>query len=61
MIGQLALDHRHAGQGVGSGPVKDALHRCVAGTDIAVGRAVVVRAIDDGLSRAGMTDCRARE
>ncbi|WP_353040724.1 hypothetical protein [Mesorhizobium sp. M1423] len=46
LIGQLAVDHRHAGQGVGSGLVKDALHRCVAGADIVGGRAVVVRAID---------------
>ncbi|RWQ62562.1 GNAT family N-acetyltransferase, partial [Mesorhizobium sp.] len=46
LIGQLAVDHRYAGQGVGSGLVKDALHRCVAGADIVGGRAVVVRAID---------------
>ncbi|MES0100244.1 N-acetyltransferase [Mesorhizobium sp. M0019] len=46
LIGQLAVDHRHAEQGVGSGPIKDALHRCVAGADIVGGRAVEVRAID---------------
>lgn len=46
LIGQLAVDHRYAGQGIGSGLVKDALHRCVTGADIVGGRAVVVRAID---------------
>ncbi len=46
MIGQLAVDHRYGGQGIGSALVKDALHRCVAGAEIVGGRAVVVRAID---------------
>lgn len=46
LIGQLAVDHRHAGRGIGSALVKDALERCIAGADIVAGRAVIVRAID---------------
>ncbi|AYG70055.1 MULTISPECIES: GNAT family N-acetyltransferase [unclassified Rhizobium] len=46
LIGQLAVDQRYAGRGIGSGLVKDALQRCIAGADIVGGRAVVVRAID---------------
>ncbi len=46
LIGQLAVDRRHAGQGIGSALVRDALRRCIAGADIVGGRAVVVRAID---------------
>lgn len=45
-IGQLAVDHRFSGQGIGTALVKDALQRCIAGADIVGGRAVVVRAID---------------
>lgn len=46
LIGQLAVDARHGGRGIGSALVKDALNRCVAGAEIVGGRAVVVRAID---------------
>ncbi|WP_420959756.1 GNAT family N-acetyltransferase [Brucella sp. IR073] len=46
LIGQLAVDRRYAGQGIGSGLVRDALRRCIAGADIVGGRAVVVRALD---------------
>jgi GNAT superfamily N-acetyltransferase len=46
LIGQLAVDRRHAGRGIGSVLVRDALQRCVAGAAIVGGRAVVVRAID---------------
>jgi len=46
LIGQFAVDRRHAGRGIGSALVKDALRRCVAGADTVGGRAVVVRAID---------------
>ncbi|WFU12645.1 GNAT family N-acetyltransferase (plasmid) [Rhizobium sp. CB3090] len=46
LIGQIAVDRRYAGRGIGSTLVKDALTRCVAGADIVAGRAVVVRAID---------------
>ncbi len=46
LIGQLAVDHRYTGKGIGSALVRDALRRCVAGADIVAGRAVIVRAID---------------
>lgn len=46
LIGQLAVDHRYRGQGIGSALVKDALLRCVAGAEMVGGRAIVVRAID---------------
>jgi GNAT superfamily N-acetyltransferase len=46
LIGQLAVDRRHAGRGIGLALVKDALQRCVAGAEIIAGRAVIVRAID---------------
>lgn len=46
LIGQLAVDRRYAGRGIGSALVKDALLRCVAGAEMVGGRAVVVRAID---------------
>ncbi len=46
LIGQLAVDRRHAGRGIGSALVKDALRRCIAGAEIVAGRAVIVRAID---------------
>lgn len=46
LIGQLAVDLRYAGRGIGSALVKDALRRCIAGADIVAGRAVIVRAID---------------
>lgn len=46
LIGQLAVDSRHAGRGIGSALVRDALLRCVAGAEIVGGRAIVVRAID---------------
>ncbi len=46
LIGQLAVDRRHAGRGIGSALVKDALQRCIAGAEIVAGRAVIVRAID---------------
>jgi GNAT superfamily N-acetyltransferase len=46
LIGQLAVDRRHAGRGIGSALVKDALQRCLAGAEVIGGRAVLVRAID---------------
>jgi len=47
LVGQLAVDRRWAGRGVGTALVNDALRRCVAGADIVAGRAVIVRAIDE--------------
>lgn len=46
LIGQLAVDRRHMGQGIGSALVRDALQRCVAGAGLIGGRAIIVRAID---------------
>ena len=46
LIGQLAVDRRHQGRGIGSMLVADAFRRCLAGAEIIGGRAVVVRAID---------------
>ena len=46
LIGQLAVDRRHQGRGIGSMLVADALRRCMAGAEIIGGRAIVVRAID---------------
>ena len=47
LIGQLAVDSRYKGKGIGSALVKDAFLRCVAGADIVGGRAIIVRAIDE--------------
>lgn len=46
LIGQLAVDCRHQGRGIGSMLVIDAFRRCIAGAEILGGRAIVVRAID---------------
>src|SRR3546814_14005272 len=46
LIGQLAVDRRHQGRGIGSMLVADAFRRCIAGAEIIGGRAIVVRAID---------------
>lgn len=46
LIGQLAVDRRHWGRGIGGALMRDALQRCVAGAEVIGGRAVVVRAID---------------
>jgi GNAT superfamily N-acetyltransferase len=46
LIGQLAVDRRHQGRGIGSMLIADAFRRCVAGAEIIGGRAIVVRAID---------------
>jgi GNAT superfamily N-acetyltransferase len=46
LVGQLAVDSRYAGRGIGSGLVKDALQRCIAGADVVGGRVIVVLAID---------------
>jgi hypothetical protein len=46
LIGQLAVDCRHQGRGIGSMLVSDAFRRCVAGAEIIGGRAIVVCAIE---------------
>ena len=47
LLGQLAVDRNHARRGIGSGLVRHALIRCVAGARLIGGRALIVKAIDD--------------
>jgi GNAT superfamily N-acetyltransferase len=47
LIGQLAVDRRYFGRGIGTALVRDAFYRCIAGADLVGGRAIVVRAIDE--------------
>ena len=46
LLGQLATDAVYAGRGIGTGLLKHALARCVAGARIIGGRALVVHALD---------------
>jgi GNAT superfamily N-acetyltransferase len=46
LLGQLATDHRFTGRGIGTGLLRDALIRAVAGAHLIGGRALVVHAID---------------
>src|SRR6218665_3212648 len=46
LLGQLATDESWSGQGVGTGPLKHALERCVAAANLIGGRALIVNAID---------------
>lgn len=47
LLGQLATDHRWAGQGIGTGLLKHALARCVSAATLIGGRALMVNAIDE--------------
>jgi GNAT superfamily N-acetyltransferase len=47
LIGRLAVDRAFGGIGLGTELISDALRRCLAASDIAGARAVVVHAIDD--------------
>jgi GNAT superfamily N-acetyltransferase len=47
LLGQLATDEAWAGRGVGTGLLRHALVRCVAGARLIGGRALVVNAIDE--------------
>ncbi|MFT3813564.1 MAG: GNAT family N-acetyltransferase [Acidovorax sp.] len=47
LLGQLAIDSRWAGRGVGTGLVKHALQRSVAAARLIGGRALVVHAVDE--------------
>lgn len=51
LLGQLAVDRAWASKGVGSGLLKHALSRSVAGAQLIGGRALLVRAIDDEAAR----------
>jgi len=46
LLGQLAVDLRWRGKGIGSGLLEDAMRRCLSGAATIGGRAVIVRAID---------------
>jgi GNAT superfamily N-acetyltransferase len=46
LLGQLAVDAKWAGRGIGRGLLKNALVRCISGAGLIGGRAVIVRAID---------------
>ncbi len=46
LLGQLATDQQWAGKGIGSGLLRHALMRSVAGAQLIGGRALVVNAID---------------
>jgi GNAT superfamily N-acetyltransferase len=47
LLGQLATDVAYRGQGIGTGLLKHALMRCVAGARLIGGRALIVHALDD--------------
>lgn len=46
LFGQLAVDVRYSGRGLGSALLRHALERCVSAAEAIGGRAVIVRAID---------------
>ena len=47
LLGQLATDKAWVGQGIGTGLLRHALVRCVAGARLVGGRALVVNALDE--------------
>jgi GNAT superfamily N-acetyltransferase len=47
LLGQLAADTAYAGRGIGTGLLKHALARSLAGARLIGGRALVVHALDD--------------
>ena len=47
LLGQLATDIAYAGRGIGTGLLKHALTRALAGAHLIGGRALVVHALDD--------------
>lgn len=47
IVGRLAVDARHHGQGIGGGMLRDAFQRILQATEIVGCRAVLVHAIDD--------------
>ena len=47
LLGQLATDTAYAGRGIGTGLIKHALARALAGARLIGGRALVVHALDD--------------
>jgi GNAT superfamily N-acetyltransferase len=51
LLGQLAVDRRWTGRGIGSSLLLDAMRRCLLGAQTIGGRAVIVRAIDSDAER----------
>jgi GNAT superfamily N-acetyltransferase len=47
LLGQLAVDQKWIGKGIGTGLLKHALERCVAAAGLIGGRALIVNAVDD--------------
>lgn len=47
LLGQLATDQGWAGRGIGTGLLRHALMRCVAGARLIGGRALLVKALDN--------------
>ena len=47
LLGQLATDQNLTGQGIGTGLLRDALIRAVAGAHLVGGRALIVNAVDN--------------
>jgi predicted N-acetyltransferase YhbS len=47
VLGRLAVDHRHAGNGIGPALLREAMQRTLQASEIAGLRALVVHAIDD--------------
>ena len=62
LLGQLAIDTRWAGLGIGTGLVKHALQRCVQAASLIGGRALMVNAVDREAAefwrRRGFEPCR---
>ncbi len=51
LLGQLATDQGRAGEGIGTGLLKHALERCVQAASLIGGRALLVRAVDEGAAQ----------
>jgi predicted N-acetyltransferase YhbS len=47
LLGQLAVDHRYKGRGIGTGLVRHALTRTVQAASLIGGAALIVNALDD--------------
>jgi GNAT superfamily N-acetyltransferase len=47
LIGRLAIDQNWQGRGLGSALLVDAVHRCVAASEIIGARGIIAHAIDD--------------
>jgi len=47
LLGQLAVDRRYTGRGIGNGLLKHALQRCLAAAELIGGRALLVHAVDE--------------